>query len=302
MASVATTETIHPDALPARLRRWVKGLGFKRMPPLILGCLTVLILLTVTGFCAPLLAPYDYREQSLLSRLQPPVFLRGDTEHVLGTDHLGRDVLSRLLFAIRTTLGIAALGMLIGMVVGTAAGLLSGYAGGLIDDLVMFLVDTQTAVPLTLLTLAAVAVVGTSPLVFILIVGLTSWEKYARVVRGEAQALMKRPFMEASQALGASSWRLTFRHLLPNIASTILVLTTFNFSTIVLVESSLSFLGLGIQPPNTSLGAMLGNVRDYLISDWWLVVIPGVLIVTLTMTVSLIGDWLRDVLDPNLRH
>lgn len=302
MASVATTETTHPDALPARLRRWVKGLGFKRMPPLILGCLTILLLLTFIGFCASLLAPYDYREQNLLSRLQPPVFLRGDAEHVLGADHLGRDMLSRLLFAIRTTLSIAALGMLIGMAVGTAAGLLSGYAGGLIDDLVMFLVDAQTAVPLILLALAAVAILGTSPLVFILIVGLTSWEKYARVVRGEAQALMKRPFMEASQALGASSWRLTFRHLLPNIASTILVLATFNFSTIVLVESSLSFLGLGIQPPNTSLGAMLGDGRDYLISDWWLVVIPGVLIVTLTMTVSLIGDWLRDVLDPNLRH
>ncbi len=249
-----------------------------------------------------MLAPYDIRTQSLLARLKPPMPLSGYAPaHPLGTDQLGRDVLSRLLFALRTTLGIASLGMLVGLTLGTSLGLLAGLARGRIEAAIMFAVDTQAALPFTLLALIAVALFGNSPLILVLIIGLAGWDTYARVVRGQVLSLNKQPFIEATRALGASSWRVAVRHILPNIASPLLVLATLNFSAIVLVESALSFLGLGVQPPHTSLGSMLGAGRDYLASAWWIAAVPGVVIVLISMLISLIGDWVRDVLDPNLR-
>ena len=293
------------DALPSgharrRVRMSRDGPGLRGVPPLILICFGLLAAAVVVAALAPLLAPYDQAQQDLLDRLQRPVFLGGSSDHLLGTDQLGRDVLSRLLFGLRTSLAIALFGMVIGAIVGTAAGLLAGTVGGLVEEGVMFLVDAQAAIPLTLLILAVVAVFGTDPLIFIVIVGLTSWEKYARVVRGEVNRLKAQSFIEAARALGVRPLRLSIRHFLPNIASPILVLATFNFSTIVLIESALSFLGAGIQSPNTSLGSLLGNARDYLITDWWLAAIPAFFIFALTMITSLIGDWLRDVLDPTV--
>ena len=258
------------------------------------------LFLVLVALAAPLLAPFDIRAQSLLARLAPPFFLGGSGEHPLGTDQLGRDVLSRLLYALRTSLGVASLGMIIGLTLGTGLGLVSGLVGKRLDSVIMFLVDTQSALPFTLLALTAVALFGTAPTVLIVIIGLAGWDKYARVVRGQVLATHELPYIEASRALGASSWRVAVRHVLPNIASPLIVLATMNFSGIILLESALSFLGLGIQPPHTSLGLLLGEGRDYMISAWWVAAIPGALIVTLTMLVSLIGDWLRDVLDPNL--
>ena len=269
-------------------------------PPLILACFAVGLFLVLAALAAPLLAPFDIRAQSLLARLAPPLFLGGTLEHPLGTDQLGRDVLSRLLYALRTSLGVASLGMIIGLTLGTGLGLVSGLVGGRLDSVIMFLVDTQSALPFTLLALTAVALFGTAPTVLIVIIGLAGWDKYARVVRGQVLATRELPYIEASRALGATSWRVAVRHVLPNIASPLIVLATMNFSGIILLESALSFLGLGIQPPHTSLGLLLGEGRDYMISAWWVAAIPGALIVTLTMLVSLVGDWLRDVLDPNL--
>ena len=269
-------------------------------PPVILVCFALGLFLVLVALAAPLLAPFDIRAQSLLSRLAPPALLGGNLEHPLGTDQLGRDVLSRLLYALRTSLGVASLGMFIGLTLGTGLGLLSGLVGGRLDNVIMFLVDTQSALPFTLLALTAVALFGTAPTVLIVIIGLAGWDKYARVVRGQVLATRELPYIEASRALGASSWRVAVRHVLPNIASPLIVLATMNFSGIILLESALSFLGLGIQPPHTSLGLLLGEGRDYMISAWWVAAIPGALIVTLTMLVSLVGDWLRDVLDPNL--
>lgn len=267
---------------------------------------TVIISIVVLFFfiglaaLAPVLAPYDGSEQHLLSRLRPPVGLGGTSEHILGADHLGRDVLSRLLSGLGTTLLIAGLGVLVGMAVGGLVGLVSGSARGWVDGTIMLVVDAQAAVPLTLLTLTAAAIAGTGPLVLILIVGLADFGKYVRVVRAEVIALRERPFVEAARALGASPSRIAFRHILPNLVSPLTVLATINFSHVVVLESALSFLGVGVQPPHTSLGQMVGGARNFLISHWWLAAIPAGVIVTLTMTISVLGDWLRDLLDPDL--
>ncbi len=280
----------------------IAPLGFlrrlKRLPPAITVSLLLALILVLVALFAPQLAPHDIRSQSLLSRLKPPAVLGGEAAYVLGTDQLGRDIFSRLLFALRTSLAIASLGMLIGVTIGTTLGLISGLLGGFIDDLIMFAVDTQAALPFTLLAITAVALFGTSPTVLIVIIGLAGWDTYARVVRGQVLAARELPYVEASRALGAPLWRLAAQHILPNVASPILVLATLNFSTIVLTESALSFLGLGVQPPATSLGQMLGDGRDYMATAWWIAAIPAVFIVTITMIVSLIGDWLRDELDP----
>lgn len=280
-------------------------LAFKRLralPPVIAVCFVIIFVLIAAAALAPVLAPYDVRAQSLLLRLQPPAVLGGDVTHSLGTDQLGRDIYSRLLFALRTSLAIATLGMLIGVALGTTLGLISGLVGSWVDNAVMFAVDTQAALPFTLLAITGVALFGTSPGVLIAVIGLAGWDTYARVVRGQVLAARTLPFIEASRALGANAWRVAIRHILPNIASPLLVLATMNFSTIVLTESALSFLGLGVQPPATSLGQMLGEGRDYMATAWWIAAIPGTIIVAITMLISLVGDWLRDVLDPNLAN
>lgn len=275
---------------------------FHTMPTIVVLSFLIFVVLLAAGLLSPLISPYDISEQQLLARLQPPMLLGGTEAHPLGTDHLGRDLLSRLLAATRTTLIIAGLGVLIGAITGLIAGLISGSAGGWFDNVFMMLVDAQASIPLTLLALTAVAIAGTSPLVLILIVGISDYDKYARVVRAQVIAIRQRTFVEAARALGASPWRVAVRHVLPNIVSPLIVLATINFSSIVILESALSFLGVGVQPPHTSLGQLLGEARDYLITTWWLAAIPAAVIVTITMAVSLIGDWLRDVLDPSLER
>lgn len=288
-----------------RARRAAREIAWRvrlhRVPPLIIACWIILGLLVVLAIAAPIIAPYEMRTQSLLQRLKPPVFLGGTTDHLLGTDQLGRDMLTRLLYGLRTTLSIAAIGTVIGMTLGVTLGVLSGMFGGWLDDAVMFLVDVQMSLPFVLVALTVIAMLDTSLLVLVLVVGIAGWEIHARVVRGQVLAIKSLPFIEATQALGARLPRLALRHVLPNTLSPIIVLTTVNFSYVVLLESALSFLGLGVQPPNTSLGALLGAGRDYMMSNWTLAAIPGLVIVTITMVVSLIGDWLRDVLDPRQR-
>ena len=289
------------SAAPVRWsgRRGVPAL-INRMPLSVRLAAGVAALLFLVGFLAPVLAPYDPAAQDLLARLQPPVFLSGSSAHLLGTDHLGRDILSRLLYGLRTTLIIASLGVLVGIVTGGLAGLVSGLAGGRIDNAFMLLVDAQASVPLTLIALTAVALAGSSPLVLVLIVGISDYDKYARVVRAQVLVIRNRTYVESARALGASPVRLAFVHVLPNVVSPLTVLATISFSSVVILESALSFLGVGIQPPDTSLGALLGEGRDYLITAWWLAAIPTVAIIAITMAISLLGDWLRDVFDRRL--
>jgi peptide/nickel transport system permease protein len=245
------------------------------------------VLITAAVF-APWLAPFDPTAQKLLARLRPPVPLEHSlSRHIFGTDELGRDLRSRCLYGMRVTMGIAAFGMVIGLCLGSTIGLVSGFVGGRLDRLIMMLADMQIALPFLLVALVATAVFGTSMTVLLTVVGIASWASYARLIRGQVLTVKVRPFIEASRALGAPAWRIAAVHILPNVAAPIIVLLTLHFSNIVLLESTLSFLGLGVQPPTASLGAMIGQGRAYLTTAWWVVAIPASLIVQLALVVSL---------------
>ncbi len=284
------------DRRPSRaLKAW------RRIPLGIRLCFLVAALLGLAAVLAPWVSPMDPDHQSLLSRLRPPVgFDRAKAGYLLGTDQLGRDVLSRCIHGLTVTLGMAALGATISLTFGTGLGLLSGYVGGRVDDAIMAVVDIQIAVPFTLVALLVVAIAGTGIEVLILVLGIAYWEQYARIVRGQVLALRSLPFVEAGRAIGMSNSRLLFRHILPNVASPIIVQATLVISNLILLESSLSFLGLGIQPPTASLGSMVGQGRDYMASAPWIVAAPALLIVAVALVVLLIGDWLRDSLDVRL--
>ncbi|MBM3597234.1 MAG: ABC transporter permease [Alphaproteobacteria bacterium] len=276
-------------ATPARRRR--------PLPAYVIILMVIGAVLVLNALLAPWLAPFDPDTTRLLRRLRPPSWLGGPSESWFGTDQLGRDLLSRCIYGLRTSLGIALVGTLIGCAVGTTIGLISGYLGRAVDTVLMMLVDIQIALPYLLLVLVGIAVLGTDLSVLILLISLHSWENYARLVRGQVLAVRALPYIEASEALGASTIRILFRHVLPNIASPLLVMLTLNFPAILLLESSLSFLGIGVQPPTASLGRMVGEGRHQMLAAWWLVVAPAALILMVTLTAQLLGDWLRDRLD-----
>ena len=261
-----------------------------------------IVVILIVAILADWIAPYDYAAIDLRNRLMPPIWMTGGSWlHPLGTDDLGRDVLSRVIHSVRTSLAVALMGTVIGAVLGTSLGFLAARFRGWVDDLVTMAIDFQAALPFLILALAALAFLGNSLVLFVAIMGVYGWERYARIVRGMAFAAQAQGYAIALRTLGASSFRVYFAHILPNIASAIIVNMTLNFPETVLLETSLSFLGLGIQPPMTSLGNMVGFGRDYLLSAWWIAVCPAVVIFVTTLAFSLLGDWLRDYLDPALR-
>lgn len=302
-ASIAERRTAPERGLGA-----VPGAGrarlavIRQMPALIKGCLIILLIFVLAGVCAPLLAPHDPNRQVLVERLKPPLGIAGaERSYPLGTDSLGRDILSRLIYGTRISLAIGFFGMFVGLAFGSALGLLSGYAGGLLDDVVMFLVDTQIAIPYIIVALTGIAIFGTSLPVLMLLIGIAGWESYARLARGMVFGARGNQYVLAAHASGASRGRVLFRHILPNIVAPLIVLATFQLTSLILLESSLSFLGVGVQPPTASWGSMVGIGRGYLNTSWWIAVFPGLAIVIVTMAVSLFGDWLRDALDPTMR-
>lgn len=264
--------------------------------------LLVSVMLLIVAVFAPLLAPHEPTAQSLIARLRPPIgFDRFKDGYLLGTDELGRDVLSRCLYGLQLTLALATMGACIGLVLGGGLGLLSGIFGGVVDDIIMGAVDAQIAIPFTLIALLMLAIFGSSIEVMVLVLGLYGWEQYARIVRAEVRRLMQMPFIEAARAAGATGGRIAFRHILPNIVSPLVVQFTLNISNIVLLESTLSFLGIGVQPPTATLGSMVGIGRDYMPTAPWIVVAPAVMILLVTFAVQILGDWLRDRVDVRLR-
>ncbi len=280
-----------------RLRRF-----FERFPPLVMIAGLWLLAMIVIAILATELAPYDYAKMDLYSRLQPPVWLEGGKwNHLFGTDDLGRDVLSRLIFSIRMSLLVAFLGTIIGAVLGTAVGFVAAHFRGWVDDFVMMCIDFQASLPFMIIALAVLAFFGNSLFLFIALMGIYGWERYARITRGLALSASTHGYAVAVSTLGATPLRVYGRHILPNIASALIVNMTLNFPGTVLMETSLSFLGLGIQPPLTSLGNMLGFGRDYLTTAWWIAVLPGMTIFFATLAMSLLGDWVRDRLDPTLK-
>lgn len=270
--------------------------------------LSIIILLVLTGtlVLASLLVPYvypiDLGETHLMDRLaMPSIFGISDSGHLLGCDYLGRDLAIRLLYATRTTIILAFTGLACAAILGIVLGVIAGVFGGVCDDVIMFLINVRHAVPSVLIGIIVATIFGSTEFTMILLTTFIQWTKFARQARAQILQIRKESYIECSRAIGASSFRIIFEHVLRNIASPLIVTTTLTLSSIILFESTLSYLGLGIQPPNTSLGVMVSAGRDQMILQWWQAILPTALIVLIVMTASLTGDWLRDRLDPKLR-
>lgn len=243
--------------------------------------------------------PHEPALSDLDARLTPPAFLAGGTSrHPLGTDNLGRDLLSRVMYGARFSLFVALSAVAIGAVLGTTAGVVAGQRGGFADVVLMRLVDVQLAFPLLLLIIAIIAVLGRSLAILIVVLGIPAWAHYARIVRASTLSVVATQYLEAARALGAGQGRLIVRHILPNLATPVVILTTFEIARLLLIESAVSFLGLGIQPPTPSWGTMIADGRNHIYEGWWVSTMPGLAIFLAVLAFNFIGDGLRDVLDP----
>jgi len=270
-------------------------------PPAVLIAIFWLALVILIAVIAPLIVPYDFMAVDVRARLKPPVFFGGDFAHVLGTDQLGRDVFSRALISIRISLTIAICATMLSTVVGVTLGFIAAYFRSWVDQIILTFVDAQLAMPFMIISIAVLAFLGNSLPIFIMLLGLYGWEQVTRIARGLAISANAQGYAAAARDIGASPWRIYLRHILPNISAMIVIAMTLNIPAVILLESSLSFLGIGLQPPQTSLGNMVGYGRDYIQSAPWIMLMPAAVIVITTLSVSVVGDWLRDRLDPTLR-
>ena len=264
--------------------------------------LIIVVAATLTALFAPWLMPYDPTAQDITQRLLPP-FSRSDAGlHIFGTDALGRDLLSRVIIGSRVSLLVGVAAVLISGVVGVFLGLLAGFDDQRVGRVLMGLADIQLAVPFLILALAVVAVLGPSLFNLIAVLGVTSWVQFARIVRAEALVLREREFVQAAQALGASPVRIMLKHLLPNIVSSIIVIGGLQVGKMILFEASLSFLGLGVPAAIPTWGGMISDGRAYVAREWWLAAVPGLAIFVTVVGINLVGDRLRDLLDPKLNQ
>ncbi|NHN31528.1 ABC transporter permease [Paenibacillus agricola] len=274
-----------------------------RIPPFIMVLIITFLLITLLTMLSPLLFPIDLGTTNLSARMIPPSFIEGGTpQNFLGTDHLGRDFMIRLFYGTKNSLLVAFGSMLIATLIGTVMGVLAGLYKGPLDTIVSFLTDVKLSVPSIIIAIVCASVFGTGKWILVLIIGLTGYPTFTRLVRGQTIQLKEANFMECSRALGASKMRILFEHVFINISSPLIVHATMRFSSFILLESSLSFLGIGIQPPDVSLGLMVSAGRNYLINSWWLSIVPSLIIIVIVLQVSLIGDWLRDQLDPKYKN
>jgi peptide/nickel transport system permease protein len=304
MTTTASARASHPLAqseAPREIedrarRRW--RIDFK----LVFGLLVGLAVLVGTLIPA-VLAPTSPTEQSLVDRLRPPAWLdRGSREHWLGTDSLGRDVLSRVIHGARTTFIVALASSALGGLLGIACGLTAGYRGGLVDEAISKLIDVQLAFPYLLVAISVMAVAGRHLLVLVLVLAVSSWPTFARIVRGETLSLRRRQFIESAQAVGGTDTRIVLVHVVPSLIPSLCVVASFDLARIIILESSLSFLGLGVPPPTPSWGLDLSESRQFVQIAWWTVLFPGLAISLVVLAANLFGDWARDALDPVLRR
>jgi peptide/nickel transport system permease protein len=264
--------------------------------------ITVLLLMGSAALAAPQIAPWDPGRQMLTKRLRPPAWqARGLWEHPLGTDHLGRDILSRIVHGGRISLGVGLSAVTLSCLIGVSLGLLAGFYGGRADALIMRVVDVFLAIPYILLAMGVVFALGPSLLNVILVMAVTRWVQFARIVRADVLSIREREFVSGARARGNRSGRLLLRHVLPNALTPIIVVATLELAFMIIYESALSFLGLGVQPPTPTWGWMLADGRNYLATAWWLATLPGLAIMLTVLAVNLLGDWLRDTLDPRLK-
>jgi peptide/nickel transport system permease protein len=291
MATVALPQA--QAAAPARRRG--------RRAPVIPGAIIVMFVLM--ALLAGVLSPADPYEQSLRAKLTPPAWEEGGSwAHPLGTDRLGRDLLSRVLHGARVSLAAGALTVVLSGAVGAAVGLVAGYYRGRVDAVLMRATDATLSFPVILLALILAVTVGPSFVNVILAIAVVLWARFSRVIRGEVLSLMERDFIGLARIAGCSAWRIITRHLFPNTLNTLVVLLTLQVGYVIIVEASLSFLGAGIPPPTPAWGSMIAEGRDFITSAWWVSFFPGLAILLVVLAFNLLGDWLRDVLDPKLRQ
>jgi len=254
------------------------------------------------ALAAPWLAPHDPRQQDLSLRLHPPGWAEGgDPSYPLGTDQMGRDILSRIIYGARVSLAVGFIAVAISGTLGVSLGLLSGYFGGRLDDIIMRVADIQLAFPFILLALAVMTVLGSGLRNIIIVLGITGWVQYGRIIRSEVLRLRSTEFIEAAHSIGNSDLAVIWRHLLPNVISSAIVIASLQVARVVVSESALTFLGLGIEPTIPSWGGMLSDGRDYINTQWWVSTFPGLALMLTVLGWNLVGDWLRDSLDPRAR-
>ena len=278
------------------IRRALKHSAF------LVGC-SVLVLILLMALVAPLIAPYDPYAQSMANRLVPPIWMDGGTwDHPLGTDGLGRDYLSRIIYGSRISLLIGVFTVVCSGLIGTTLGVLAGYFGGRVDLVINFIIMTRLTLPVIMVALAVVAIIGSSLFVVILVLGLLLWDRFAVVMRSAVMQVRSQEYVQSARALGCSTPYIIVREILPNIFGSLVVIATFEMANAILLEAALSFLGLGVQPPLPSWGLMVAEGRNYLLFEPWLIMIPGVAIFLLVLAINLMGDGLRDILTPENRN
>lgn len=298
MASARDSAIGSYTAVSRRTRRVIR---FFTRWPIVSGAI-VTVMITVAVF-APLLAPHDPYHHSLGDRNLPPAFMEGGTRsHLLGTDVLGRDLLSRIMYGARVSLTVASVGLLSGLIIGTTLGLWAGWFGGIVDEVITRAVDIWAGIPFIMLALAIALVLGTSLTTIAILLVMVSWSAFVRQVRAQVLTLKTRDYVAAAQISGASTGRILLNHMLPGVMHLVTVIATVRVGGLILTEAFLSFLGAGIPPPTPSWGNMVAEGRNYLRDAWWIAVFPGIAIFLVTASVTFMGDWLRDYMDPRLRQ
>ncbi len=298
----ATGTSLRPPTESSGLAAPAPTLRARRTARLAMAGFAFVLLLGAVAMAAPWLAPHDPTRQSLRDRLAAPTLEAPDGRaRLLGTDHLGRDVLSRVIYGARVSLVVGLSAVVVGGALGATLGIAAGFRGGFADSVIMTLADAQLAFPFILLAIGIIAVLGPSFPTLIVVIGLSGWVSYARILRSQVLVLRSREFVDAIHALGGSVARVIARHILPNVLSSLVVIATLELARAIVLEATLSFLGLGIQPPTPSWGGMIHEGREYLDTAWWISTFPGAVLMLASLVVSRTGDWLRDLLDPTLR-
>jgi peptide/nickel transport system permease protein len=284
-----------PTAARASLRRlWRLKWG--------VAAAALMLVIVASAVLAPWLAPYDPLAVDIQHRLAPPAWMDGGTpKHLLGTDQVGRDLLARMIYGGRVSLIVGISAVLLSATIGVLTGLAAGYFGARVDWLIMALVNVMLSFPFVLLALSVIAVLGPSLLNMIIVLAVADWPLYVRVIRAETLAIRERDFVTAGRALGMSHARIVFRQIFPNLVSVIVVIATLQVARVIILESFLSFLGLGVQPPTPAWGNMLGEGRVYMLNSWWIAAFPGLAIFVTTLAINLMGNALRDWLDPHMK-
>jgi peptide/nickel transport system permease protein len=302
MASQVVVPSPTFPSQPVVLTRWKKFVGQLRAAPLIpLGILATLLL---TAALADFLAPHDPTIGNLRMRYRPPMWLeKGSAEFILGTDHMGRDVLSRLIYGSRISLFVGTIAVVVAGVIGTSLGILSGFRGGWVDQVIMRITDTWLALPVISFAILLAVLTKPSEWNIAIILGVVYWTRYARVIRGEVLSLKERDFVRLAMVAGCSKLRIMWTHILPNIANTAIVIATLQLGVSIIAEATLSFLGVGVAPPKPAWGLMLADGKAGMMTGyWWLSVFPGMCIMLIVLSANLIGDWFRVWSDPQLRQ